>query len=134
MPTYTLKSPEGETTTRRLSFKEYAKVKSGALKLVDDVGNPLELVFAPGKIGFVMKDGESGGWASKAMHERKLRAARGEVMKAKERDHVYKNRLIPNYKGQEASSWKEAQEAAKHDKGHLSALTFEGHVKKENGK
>jgi hypothetical protein len=132
MPTYTFKNAAGETTAKRLTFQEFAEVRAGTRVVADDAGQPLELVFDPGSVRFLLKDGESGGWASKALKERRLRAERGEVMKKREQDHVFKTHLIPNYNGQEASSWREVQAEVRSDKGDEAASTYSELVKKES--
>lgn len=134
MPTYTFKRSDGSTTKKRLSFAEYDQVKSGQLQVTDSEGAPLELVFDPSGATFVLKDGPSGGWASKALKENKYRRGRSQVMARREQDHVFKNRLVPNFEGQEAPSWKEAQEEARSKKGDLAALTYQPHVAKEAAK
>lgn len=131
MPTYTFKRDDGEVVTKRLSFSDYEAVKAGDKTVQDSDGSNLTLVFNPGSVGFVLKDGISGGWASKTMKESKYRAARNRYMAQKEKDHVFKSRLIPNYKGQEAPTWRDAQEAARSEHGNAAASTYEPLVKKE---
>jgi hypothetical protein len=70
------------------------------------------LDFDPGDVTFVMKDGESGGWASKAGKENKYRNRRRQVMAQRERDHVAPRPLIPNFAGEVTESWKEAKDRA----------------------
>ena len=84
------------------------------------------------RANFILKDGPSGGWTSKANKENKYRRYRQDVMTRRERDHVFKTRLIPNYQGQEAPSWREAQEEARSRDGDLAASTYEPHVSKES--
>ena len=72
----------------------------------------VKLVFNPGDVKFVLKDGESGGWASKANKENAYRAKRHTVMGRRQADHAPKTRLIPNFAGEQAGSWKEAQAMA----------------------
>jgi hypothetical protein len=98
--------------TRRLSFEDYDQVSAGALVLECSCGGNQKLVFDPTAVSFVLKDGASGGWATKAAAENKYRAARRVEMGRREKDHVKPNRLIPNYKGQIAGSWAEAKEQA----------------------
>jgi hypothetical protein len=104
-------------------------------------------MFDPSDVNFVLKDGESGGWVSKSQRENKYRAARSRTMDRRTRDHVKPNKLIPNYNGQVASSWKEVQDTAyqstyaKVNSEHgsrdaakaakESARTYERHVKQE---
>jgi hypothetical protein len=131
MPTYTFKSPSGQTFTRRLSFSDFDAIKAGEKSIVDDAGEVCELVFAPGDVGFVLKDGVSGGWASKAGKENTYRRARRAEMTRRERDHAPKTRLIPNYQGQEAQSWGEVRDHVRGEKGALSASTYDSLVTKE---
>lgn len=132
MPTYTFKrTTDGALLSRRLSFTEYDSVKRGDTQLVDDAGAPLEIVFNPGTVGFVLKDGVSGGWMSKANKENKFRRARGTAMASKEKDHVFKSRLVPNYKGEEAHSWADVQDHVRSTKGVAAASTYAPLVAKE---
>jgi len=98
--------------TRKLSFQQYEDVNSGAVSLGCSCGGKPELVFDPSAVSFVLKDGEAGGWISKAAKENKYRAGRRQVMAQRERDHVKPKRLVPNYNGQVAGSWSEAKDAA----------------------
>ena len=132
MPIYTFKRiSDGALLSKRLTFTEYDEVKSGKSSLVDDQGNTLEIVFNPGAVGFVLKDGVSGGWMSKANKESKFRRERGAVMAQKEKDHVFKSRLVPNYQGQEAHSWADVQDHVRSTKGVASASTYAPLVAKE---
>lgn len=131
MPTYTFKTQDGNLVSKRLSFSEYDQIRSGDLKLEDDGGNPLEIVFNPGQVGFVLKDGVSGGWTSKAMKENKFRAERSTEMARRERDHVFKSKLIPNYQGQEAHSWSDVRDHVRSAAGSEAASTYDPLVSKE---
>jgi hypothetical protein len=132
VPTYTFKrTTDGALFSKRLSFTEYESVKTGESSLVDDEGNALEIVFNPGTVGFVLKDGVSGGWMSKANKENKFRRERGSVMAQKEKDHVFKSRLVPNYQGQEAHSWADVQDHVRSTKGAEAASTYAPLVSKE---
>lgn len=109
-----------------MTFTQYDEVRAGSHPLPCECGQGNSVIeFSPGSIGFVMKDGESGGWASKATKENGYRVKRREEMTRRERDHVFKPHLVPNYKGAEATTWKEAQEEARHDKGEAAAITYE---------
>lgn len=133
MPTYTFQRPDGTLVKRRLSFEEYDLVKSGDFKVLDEENQALELelVFNPGRVGFVLKDGPSGGWMSKGYKEKKYREHRSQVMGKRERDHVFKTKLIPNLNGQEASSWKDVRDEVRVQSGELAASTYDAHVAKE---
>lgn len=131
MPSYTFRRADGATTKRKLTFEEYDLIQSGAFQVVDDEGAPLELIFNPAGVGFVMKDGPSGGWISKAQKENGYRSAHGAVMARRERDHVFKTRLIPNYKGQEAESWGDVRAEVRKQSGHGAASTYDHHVHEE---
>jgi len=114
MPTYSVRCPtcESEGSTR-LSFSEYDEVKEGSRVLPCGCGSNAEIVFNPGAVSFVLKDGQSGGWTSKAGKENAYRKKRQAHMAQRERDHVFKSRLQPNFNGQETGTWKEAQEQAR---------------------
>lgn len=131
MPNYTFQRPDGSIMTKRLSFAEYDSIKNGEMKLVDADDNELVLVFNPGDVKFVLKDGESGGWASKSMKENRYRQERRQVMTRRERDHAPKTRLIPNYGGKEAHSWADVRDHVRSVKGAESAATYDRLVTKE---
>lgn len=131
MPMYTFSRPDGTTLSHRLTFAEYEQVKSGEMKVVDEEGQDLTLVFDPGKIGFVMKDGASGGWVSKALKEHRYRQARSQEMARRENDHVFKSRLVPNYEGKEAHNWSDVQDHVRSTKGDTAAQTYDRLVSKE---
>jgi hypothetical protein len=110
----------------RLTFSQYDEVRLGLRSLACECGGgEARIEFSPGNIGFVMKDGESGGWASKATKENGYRAKRRETMAQRERDHVFKNSLIPNYAGNDTGDWREAQELARKERGEAAAATYE---------
>lgn len=131
MPNYTFQTLAGEFLTKRLTFAEYQSLKDGEMKLVDDQDNELKLVFNPGDIGFVLKDGESGGWASKAMKENTYRQERRHLMARRERDNVMKPKLVPNFRGAEAHSWADVQDHARTVNGAASAATYDRLVRLE---
>jgi hypothetical protein len=121
----------------RLSFKEYDEVKDGAKCLVcNECEGACEIVFDPSSVQFVMKDGPSGGWVSKAIRENAWRANHREHMARRERDHVFKPKLQPNYKGVETGTWKDAKEYARtevakdfgKEVGNLTASTYDSLV------
>jgi len=115
MPKYTTQCEEcASTDTVRLSFEGYDAVLAGTKRLsCTSCSGALDLKFDPGEVNFIMSDGESGGWTSKAGKENAYRRRRNEEMKQRERDHVFKSRLQPNYQGQETETWVEAQALAR---------------------
>lgn len=116
----------------RLSFAQYDEVRGGKRTLAcKTCGEAADLQFAPGSLGFTFKDGESGGWASKALKENAYRGQRRKRMEQREKDHVFKPKLVPNYKGEEAPTWRDAQEVARKDGGDVSAVTYEPLVQQE---
>jgi len=132
MPTYTFKRPtDGAMTKRKLTFDEYDQVCSGRLKVLDDDGVELEIVFNPGAATFVLKDGPSGGWMSKSFRENKYRKARRQEMTRREKDHVFKTRLIPNLGGQEADRWEDVRDEVRSKMGTSAASTYDSFVAKE---
>jgi hypothetical protein len=132
---YSLKCPACEAhTNKKLTFSQYDSMKSGEEILPCtncDKGGMLEFVFSPGDVGFVLRDGVHGGWVSKASRENKYRGKRRIDMTRREKDHVFKNKLIPNYKGDEASSWKDVQDEVRTKQGEASAATYDPLVAKE---
>jgi hypothetical protein len=132
MPIYTFERPDGKRFPKRLSFGDYEDIKSGEKRLVDDDGNELSLVFDPGQVGFVLKDGVSGGWVSKANKENNYRKAHGQEMSRRQRDHVFKTRLVPNFGGKTAHSWRDVQDHARTTKGEASAATYDHLVAQES--
>ena len=133
MPVYKTKCSECSASDDvRMTFSEYDLVRTGQSGIACGVcGSPVELAFAPGNIGFGFKEGESGGWPTKSLKENTYRAARSSVMSRRERDHVFKPRLVPNYQGQEAASWKEVRDHVQSAKGSESASTYDPLVKSE---
>ena len=102
-----------KTEERRLTFQQYDAVKDGeALICSDECQGPVGLVFDPKDVSFVLKDGESGGFTSKAIKENAYRAKRRTLMAQRERDHVRPNKLLPNFQGKPAASWADAKDAA----------------------
>ena len=127
MPMYSTRCEGcGATTEVRLSFSDYDGVKLG-VKLLECEGcqGNVGLVFDPGDVKFVLKDGESGGWASKATKENAYRAKRHAYMGKRQADHAPKTKLRPNFAGQETGTWKdaraEAYDVALKETGSLSA-------------
>lgn len=116
MPMYTTQCQTCQKVSdRKLSFSAYDAVKAGQQALACSeltCSGSLSLVFDPSAVSFVLKDGESGGFVSKAMKENAYRKKRRQVMAQRERDHVRPNQLQPNYQGQTAGSWSEARDAA----------------------
>ncbi len=115
MPVYSTRCEGcGAAHDIRLSFEDYDCVRSGT-KLLECTAcqGKVNIEFHPGDVTFVLKDGESGGWASKAQKENKYRARRQRVMEQRQRDHAPRTQLVPNFAGGLAPSWKDAQEAAR---------------------
>ena len=135
MPTYAVECHEcGHSEDRRLSFTEYDQAKQGLVALpCPKCTCQMVLGFSPGTIGLVLKDGPSGGWASKAIRENNYRKTRRVEMTRRERDHVFKSKLVPNYKGEETGTWKEAREAARSEMGGAVAETYNPLVSREEG-
>lgn len=133
MPTYSIECEEcGAVREQRLSYSEYDSVREGSKSLTcEKCELPVHIGFHPGAIGFILKEGESGGWASKSIRENAYRTKRRAVMAQKEADHVFKNSLQANYDGSETGSWREAQELARKEKGDAAAATYNPLVQKE---
>ena len=133
MPTYATRCEAcQQAASIRLSFVDYESVKMGAKSLeCSTCQGKVVIEFNPGDVSFVLKDGESGGFQSKAIKENKYRARRREIMAKRERDHVFKSKLVPNYGGVETGTWKDAREEARKDGGGASASTYDSLVKRE---
>ncbi len=113
MPTYNTQCNTCQATSEcKLSFRDHDDVREGRKLLACSCGGELCIVFQPSDVSFVLKDGESGGWASKAGKEKSYRARHNQVMAKRERDHVRPTALTPNFGGQVAASWKDARDAA----------------------
>lgn len=104
-------------------------------------GAECEYVYTPTVVHAVLRDGATGSWPSKGNRFKNYRAKRSEEMKVKQKDRYgHLNRdCIPNYQGQQAESWREAQSMAMSDKDRSpdplqTAKTFEPHIKKEQKK
>ncbi len=97
----------------RLSFSDYDGVKLGVRLLeCTTCQGKVNLAFDPGNVSFVLKDGESGGWASKANKENAYRAKRYKRMGQVQRDHAPTTKLQPNFGGELMPTWKDARDAA----------------------
>lgn len=80
-------------------------------------GGECAYTFTPTITQFALKDGPSGSWPSKGNNFQAYRARRSDEMKRRQRDRYGEpKKLIPNYKGQETGSWREAQSLAMSDK------------------
>lgn len=132
MPRYSVQCKDCNLSGEvRLTYEEHDELRSGAKAVECDCGGKASLYFNPGDVSFVMKDGPSGGWVSKALREHKYRKERNQVMARRERDHVFKSKLVPNYNGMETGTWRDAQEEARKDKGDLAAKSYNSLVKRE---
>ena len=136
MPNYTFKSSDGSLVRKQLTLSQFKQVEAGEVSVVDSQTNePLEIVFNPtNAIGMNMLDGPSGGWATQALKESKYRDQRGQVMAKRERDHVRKYNLVPNYEGQTADKWEDIQDHVRAEKGVSAAKTYNQVVAKEKAK
>lgn len=123
MPTYSTKCEGcGNAASTRLSFQDYESVKLGAKILeCSTCQGKVVIVFNPGDVSFVMPDGESGGWTSKAIKENAYRSRRNKILDQKTKDHVFKTKLVPNYAGQQTENWREAQETARKEGGNAAS-------------
>lgn len=103
-------------------------------------GAECEYVFVPTVVQVILKDGPTGSWPSKGNRFKKFRADQSKKMEGRQRDRYgHLNRdCIPNYQGQQAESWREAQSMAMKDKDRPDTLrtakTFEPQIKKEREK
>ena len=143
MPQYSTKCLVCEKTNEiRLSFSNYDAVRLGTKTLeCTACQGQVNLVFSPGDVSFVLQDGPSGGWISKAMRENKYRTERQGVMTRRQRDHAPNPKLTPNFAGEVTHTWADAKQAA-YDKAlhetqdtsaaREAAKTYDSFVKKES--
>lgn len=116
MPYYTYKCTNadcGNETDRKASMSEFDKIHPEC----PDCGASSDYTFVPTVPQVAFKDGPSGGWPSKGNRFRdyRMKASADAARRQKER-YGDAPTLVPNYKGQETESWKEAQiEAIKND-------------------
>jgi hypothetical protein len=149
MPQYTTQCHVCEKQgSQRLTFAEYDEAKDGKRDVTcPHCGGWASIVFDPGNVTFVLKDGASGGFATKAGKENAFRRKHNAVMDRRQRDHAPRTTLQPNFGGGLTGNWKTAKDAAyeatydkvKQDHGaqvaaqaaQESARTYDSLVKKE---
>ena len=116
MPLYSMKCQVCEATcTTKLTFAEYDEVKAGTRTLtcgIPDCGGWAAIEFNPGDVNFVLKDGEHGGWISKAGKENAYRKKHTRAVERRQRDQAPRTTLQPNFGGKLTGSWKDARDAA----------------------
>lgn len=136
MPTYQINCLEcGDAYDKRLSFSDYDAVKAGTKEIpCRKCSSTGKIGFCPGNLGFILKEGESGGWASKSIKENAYRAKRRDRLAKKEADHVFKPSLQANYDGVDTGTWREAQELARNKGGDEAAATYDTLVKQEQSR
>src|SRR5580698_10258426 len=99
--------------TIKMTFTEYDAVKAGTSNATcPHCGGWANIVFNPGDVSFVLKDGSVGGFTSKAGKENAFRAKHNKVMDKRMKDHAPTTRLNPNFGGQLTHNWKDAKDAA----------------------
>lgn len=101
-----------------------------------DCNSPMNYFWSPTVIQVVLRDGSSGSWPSKGNRFKNYRAKQAEKMAFKQIDrygHI-KRDSVPNYKGQETSSWREARDFAQKEKGPEAASTYDSKVADEISK
>lgn len=132
MPIYTFRRSDGEILRQRLSIADYKAIKSGEKALLDEDDEELELLFDPGQVGFVLKDGISGGWMSKVYKEKEYRKKRYSEMGRRQRDHAPRTKLVPNFGGKLADKWADVQDHVHTTKGAGAAATYDRLVAEES--
>lgn len=134
MPIYTFKCADGSQVQHRMSIADYESVCVGEKLLLDETDAPMEPLFDPGSLGFVLVDGISGGWATKANKEREYRKRRHAEMGRRQDNHAPKTRLVPNLNGKMADRWSDIQDHVRSTAGAAAAATYNDVVAKEQGK
>lgn len=140
MPTYQSHCAScGAKGDVRLSFSDYDAIQTRSSTLVcNECEGNCEILFNPAGVSFILRDGVSGGWQSKALKENGYRARRRNWLAKREKDNVFTPALQPNFNGTETGDWKEAREFARsettkesgRDAGNRVARTFDPFVRK----
>jgi len=136
MPTYTINCPCGYQGDLRMTFGEYRQsITQPTVPCPDCQATGYTLGFSrPGNLGFILKEGDTGGWASKGIKENKWRATHNQEISRRQKEHAAPpTRLIPNYQGQEADRWSDVQDHVHTTKGKEAASTYNALVFKEKG-
>lgn len=95
--------------------------------------SPCDYEWIPSVPHGILKDGPSGSWPSKGERFKKYRAKQSEAAEKRQNGRFAsaKDGAIPNYKGEETGTWKEAQQLALADRGAESAATYAAKVEGE---
>lgn len=133
MPIYTYMCPDSHTCQFLLSFKQKEDPGSAGCTCPTCGSKDLTPVFDPGDFGAILRDGESGSWASKALKEKAVRARRWAALGQKTKDHVRPNNLVPNYNGQIHDRWSDIQDHVRSKEGAEAASSYAPFVEKEKG-
>lgn len=96
-------------------------------------GSQGEYTYVPSVPFVSFLDGPSGSWPSKGDRFKAHRAKASEDAAKRQRDRYGEVKgAVPNYKGQECESWREAQSEAVKEKGIEVAKTFESKIAEES--
>ncbi len=117
------------TYKQRKDEEELASIGMHSIKC--KCGSPCEYNFVPTDASVSLK---GVGWVSRDTVESKNRAARVAAVGKKQRDHVKPLELVPNYKGDEAHTWRDVQDHVRSTKGDLAASTYQPMVSKETSR
>jgi hypothetical protein len=82
-------------------------------------------------VHFVLKDGPSGSWPSKGERFKKFRAKASETAARRQKDRYATPSLVPNFRGKETGTWRDAQNEAMKEAGSAAASTYDDKVKTE---
>lgn len=94
-------------------------------------GNEAKRVFDPGIPQAILREGSTGGWASKSLKEKTYRARRWDILGKKTKDHVQPAYLVPNYQGETHDRWSEVQDHVRDVSGQETAKTYDAVVAHE---
>ena len=107
------------------SFKEHTP-------LCERCNSVCNYIWVPSVPQVAFKDGPSGSWVSKGLRFKRHRDKESAAAKRRQDERFGDaKQLIPNYKGEETGSWKEAQRVAADKNGPESAATYNHLVKSE---
>ena len=98
-------------------------------------GSPCNYRFAATIVHTILKDGPSGSWPSKGERFKKYRARQSVAAEKRQNERFgMAKESLPNYKGQETGTWREAKDLAVADKGQDIGKTYDRKIKAEDAK
>ncbi len=96
-------------------------------------GGTCDYKWVPSVPQIVFKDGPTGSWPSKGERFKKFRQKSSAAAEKRQNERFggISREAVPNYKGTETGTWRDAQDMAKRDAGPAVAATYKSKVSKE---